>query len=227
MDNELKVLADNHKIEQLYNNNLFSVKSISELLGTWESYSDSDKFSLENLTRRDSNINKNFTYQGGYDRNLTYGELSKSGVEELISGISKYKNITEKDVFVDIGSGTGKLILHMGIKSSFKTLVGIEVQKERHLYSKYIKERILPENNSVFFLNKSILDFDLSIGTVFFMNDVSFSNELSNQIFDRLPFGSHFITHKNRTDCKILKEVLNLGVTWQNKKATFNYYIKY
>jgi len=36
MDKELKLLLDNHKLDQLYKNNLFSIKSICELLGNWD-----------------------------------------------------------------------------------------------------------------------------------------------------------------------------------------------
>ncbi len=224
MDEELRLMMENHKLDMLYKHNLFSIKSISQLIGTWEKYSPEEQFRLENLTKRDTLINKNFTYEGEYDKNFVYGEIKKQGVDTLIDRISRYKKITDKDVFVDIGCGCGKLLIQMGIKSPFKTLVGLEIQKERIEYAKLIKEEVLPEK-PIFFLHKDVKDFDLSIGTVFFMNDVAFDKKTRLNIYDRLPKGSHFITSYKNPDCKILKEELRLEVTWKNKEI-FNYYIK-
>lgn len=224
MDEELRLMMENHKLDMLYKHNLFSIKSISQLIGTWENYSPEEQFRLENLTKRDTLINKNFTYEGEYNKNFVYGEIKKQGVDTLINRISRYKIITDKDVFVDIGCGCGKLLIHMGIKSPFKTLVGLEIQKERIEYAKLIKEEVLPEK-PIFFLHKDVKDFDLSIGTVFFMNDVAFDAETRLSIYNRLPKGSHFITAHKNSDCKILKEEIRIEVTW-SKYYVFNYYIK-
>jgi hypothetical protein len=224
MDEELRIMMENHKLDMLYKHNLFSVKSISQLIGSWDNYSPEEKERLENLTKRDSKINKNFTYEGEYDKRYVYGEIKRSGVDTLIEKISKYKNITDKDVFIDIGSGTGKLLIHMGIKSKFKTLVGLELQKDRLEYSKIIKEQVLPEK-PIFFLNKDVRDFDLSIGTVFFMNDLYFDEELRNDIYNRIPKGSHIIAGLPIPDCKLLKELLPLEVTW-SQGFIYKYYIK-
>jgi hypothetical protein len=225
MDSELNLMLENHKLDQLYNNNLFSVKSMSQLLGTWDNYSIDEKYQLENITKRDTLINKCFTFNGSYQSNLTYGEITRTGVDIILEKISTYKKITDKDVFVDVGSGTGKLLIHSAIKSNFKTFVGIEIQKERLQYSKIIKENILPEK-PIFFINKDALDFDLSIGTVFFMNDVTFGIDLRNKIFNKLPKGSHFITFAYRPECKILKEEIDIPVTWSDKPVKYKYYIK-
>ena len=109
MDKELKILLDNAKLDQLYKNNLFSIKSICELLGIWDDYSDEDKFRLENLTKRDSLINKHFTYQGSYNDDYVYGEILRNGVDEIISKINRYKKVTDKDVFIDIRISFGKI----------------------------------------------------------------------------------------------------------------------
>jgi SAM-dependent methyltransferase len=224
MDKELKLLLDNSKLDQLYKNNLFSIKSICELLGDWNEYSTEEKFKLENITSRDSKINKHFTYKGNYDGNLTYGELLRSGVDEVISKINRYKKPTDKDVFVDVGSGSGKLILHTAIKSDIKTLVGVELLTQRCNYAKYIKQNTLPENNSVFFINKNIKDFDLSIATIVFMNDVSFDDELVLDIYKLIPIGCHFISSR-KINCKIMKEEFFVDVSWGDKLKLY-YYIK-
>jgi hypothetical protein len=225
MDKELKLLLDNSKLDQLYKHNLFSIKSICDFLGVWNNYSPEDKFKLENFTKRDTDINKHFTYKGTYNTNYTYSEIIRSGVDEIIEKINKHRKPTEKDVFVDVGSGCGKLVLHTAIKSDIKTLIGVEVVPQRLRYSKHIKEEILPENKSVFFIEKDIIDFDLSIATVVFTNDTTFTLDLIDGIFNKLPKGCHFITSTKIPSCKILKDEFLVDTSWGSKLKLY-YYIK-
>lgn len=225
MDKELKILSDNYKLDQLYQNNLFSIKSICELLGVWDNYTKEQKFQLENFTKRDTTINKHFTYNGLYNTNYTYGEVMRSGVDTIIDKINKYKKISEKDVFVDVGSGAGKLILHTAIKSEIKTLVGVEIVPQRQRYSKYIKDKISIDNKSIFLIEKDIRDFDLSIATIVFINDVCFDDSLIKVIYGNLPKGCHFITSRYIPECKILKDEFSVDVSW-GKKLNLKYYIK-
>jgi len=225
MDKELKLLLENSKLDQLYKHNLFSIKSICEFLGVWDIYSDEDKFKLENFTKRDTTINKHFTYEGAYNTNYTYGEIIRNGVDEIISKINKYRKPTEKDVFIDVGSGCGKLVLHTAIKSDIKTLIGVEIVPQRLRYSKHIKEDILPESKSVFFIEKDIRNFDLSIATVVFANDTAFTLDLVYDIFNKLPKGCHFITSRKIPECKILKDEFLVDTSW-SKQLKLYYYIK-
>ena len=225
MDKELKLLLDNSKLDQLYKHNLFSIKSICESLGVWDNYSSEDKFKLENFTKRDTNINKHFTYKGNYNNNFTYGEILRNGVDEVINKINKYKKVSDKDVFVDIGCGCGKLIIHTAIKSDIKTFVGIEIVPQRLRYAKSIKEEVLSEHKSIFFIVKDVKDFDLSIASIVFMNDVCFDYDTRSDIFNRLSKGSHFITSHEIKSCKILKEEFVVDVSWGDKLKLY-YYIK-
>ena len=154
MDNELKLMVEDFKVEQIYKNSLFSVKSICEHLEIWNNYSDEEKFKLENFTARDSRLNKNFNYKGSYNSDYVYGEVTKKGVQTLIEKITKYKDIKESDVFIDIGSGCGKLVLQMSVKTNFRNLVGIEIIDIRNKYAKSILEQISPiDDKKIFFIN--------------------------------------------------------------------------
>ncbi len=75
MEKEIKFLLENNKLDSLYENNLFSLKSICQILGVWDNYSKEDQFKLENFTLRDSLINKHFKFKGKYNKNYTYGEI--------------------------------------------------------------------------------------------------------------------------------------------------------
>lgn len=229
MHNELKLIMEDFKVDQIYKNSLFSVKSICEYLEIWNNYSDDEKFKLENFTDRDSRLNKNFNYKGKYDSNVTYGEITKKGVQTIIEKITKYKDIKESDVFVDIGSGCGKLVLQMAVKTNFRNLVGIEIVDIRNKYAKSILEQIVPiddKDKKIFFINKDVRDFDLSICKVVFMNNLFFDSDLNNIIYDRLSEGCHIISMSSFNKCKFLKDTFNVEVSWLDKGAKIYYYIK-
>ena len=62
-------------------------------------------------------------------RNLTYGELTIQGCLDFVEII---KPLVNKDsVFVDIGSGYGKLIKFTAELLDIKS-IGIEISKEKH-----------------------------------------------------------------------------------------------
>lgn len=227
MDNDLKLMVEDFKVDQIYKNSLFSLKSICEHLGIWNNYSDEEKFKLENFTARDSKLNKNFSYKGKYDSNVVYGEITKKGVQTIIEKITKYKEIKESDVFIDIGSGCGKLVLQMAVKTKFKNLVGIEIVDIRNQYAKTILEQIAPiDDKKIFLINKDVRNFDLSICKVVFTNNVLFDSNLNNLIYDRLPEGCHIISMSPFNKCKFLKDNFDVEVSWSDKKHKIYYYIK-
>lgn len=225
MRSDLKDVIIDYKVKLIYNNNLFSIKSICQFLKTWDNYSNVDKLKLENLTKRDTIINKNYHYSGTYDDNLIYGEVTRKGVNTILEKINKWANISEKSVFIDIGSGCGKLLLHLSIISNIKTLVGVEIVKERVDYSKFIYDQVLPDKK-VFFINKDILDFDLSIANIVFINDVCFDKNLVRDIYNKIPKGCHFMTTFDIGEKSVLKEVFDIDVTWSDDPQKWRYYIK-
>lgn len=229
MDKELKDIVINQKLDILYQNNLFSIKSICEHLDIWNDYTPEQKYNLENLTKRDSVLNKNFEYKGKYNKNLTYGEVTKSGVEQIIEKIYRHKKtISTSDVFVDIGSGCGKFLIHSSFRLNLKTFVGIDIVESRVKYAKHILDKFTPleDNKKIFFINKDVNEFDLSIANIVFMNNVTFSDTLCNKIYNKLPSGCHFITHKPFNQCKYLKESFVVSVSWNERPVAFHYYIK-
>ncbi len=225
MEKEIKFLLENNKLDSLYENNLFSLKSICQILGVWDNYSKEDQFKLENFTLRDSLINKHFKFKGKYNKNYTYGEILRSGVDEIIERINKYKKPTEKDIFLDIGSGSGKIVLHVPIKTIIQTLIGVEIIPQRHRYSKYIQNKMSIDKN-IFFIEKDILNFDIYMATIIFMNNVTFDDVVVKKIYEKIPKGCHFMSFKEIPECKILKEEFLVDVSWSKNKLKLFYYIK-
>ena len=154
------------------------------------------------------------------DSKFVYGEIRKAGVETIYKEISEYDGL---DTFVDVGSGTGKICLHMSMISNFENIVGIEIVTERHLYAIELQQNLGRDFDNVTFLNDDILKIEFERPCVVFTNDVCFSNQLTKIIWDRLPVGSHFISYKNLGNS--VKEIY-LDVTWQLEPSRWYYYIK-
>lgn len=154
------------------------------------------------------------------DRKFVYGEIRKAGVETIYKEISEYDGL---DTFVDVGSGTGKICLHMSMISNFENIVGIEIVTGRHLYAIELQQNLGRDFDNVTFLNDDILKIEFERPCVVFTNDVCFPNQLTKIIWDSLPVGSHFISCKNLGNS--VKEI-NLNVTWQLEPCRWYYYIK-
>ena len=154
------------------------------------------------------------------DSKFVYGEIRKAGVETIYKEISEYDGL---DTFVDVGSGTGKICLHMSMISNFENIVGIEIVTERHLYAIELQQNLGRDFDNVTFLNDDILKIEFERPCVVFTNDVCFPNQLTKIIWNSLPVGSHFISCKNLGNS--VKEI-NLNVTWQLEPCRWYYYIK-
>lgn len=209
------------KLDTLYMDTLFSIKSICIEMGIWSTYTKEEQYKLENITKRDSVINKHFRYKGSYEDKYIYGEVLCNGVDQIINKINRY--FGNNYIFIDIGSGLGKIVIHNAILAK-GTFIGVDIVKERVMYAKYLKNKIIPENDNVFFINKDIKDFDLSIANVVFLNSVSFDNKEVIEIYNKIPTGCHIITN-HILDCKLMKEEFDVDVSWGGK-ITLRYYIK-
>ena len=188
------LLGDTEKIESQFTDVVYSPDELNDLIDKRKEIINSDKF--------------------------VYGEIRKAGVETIYKEISEYDGL---DTFVDVGSGTGKICLHMSMISNFENIVGIEIVTGRHLYAIELQQNLGRDFDNVTFLNDDILKIEFERPCVVFTNDVCFSNQLTKIIWDRLPVGSHFISCKNLGNS--VKEIY-LDVTWQLEPCRWYYYIK-
>ena len=188
------LLGDTEKIESQFTDVVYSPDELNDLIDKRKEIINSDKF--------------------------VYGEIRKAGVETIYKEISEYDGL---DTFVDVGSGTGKICLHMSMISNFENIVGIEIVTERHLYAIELQQNLGRDFDNVTFLNDDILKIEFERPCVVFTNDVCFPNQLTKIIWDSLPVGSHFISCKNLGNS--VKEIY-LDVTWQLEPCRWSYYIK-
>lgn len=210
-------ILENIKVEHIWSNDLFSQKSIALKLGIWDKLTDDERLHYESVTPYDAILNGK-EFEGEFQEEVVYGEITKNGVFELNNHIK-----SNDGVFYDIGSGNGKLLLQMAIISDFDSYVGVEIEKIRYLYSIDIKNQIGIEN--VRFINDDILNVDISDAGFIFLSDVMFKEDMRNKIFKMIPNGCLFTAFHDFEDCELL-EVLELEVEWMKPKVPFKLYKK-
>lgn len=123
-----------------------------------------------------------------------YGELTQKGTNMIIEYFKEYFN--KDTVFYDLGSGLGKMVLHIGMQCKVKKSVGIEYSKERHQGAIDLQEQYAKEYNNISFLNKSYLNQNFSDATIVYIDDTACSHRIRNRVYDKLPIGCLFIFKK-------------------------------
>lgn len=69
----------------------------------------------------------------------TYGEVLPEGAATLL----RWLPVDARDVFYDLGSGTGKLVIHAALATPVSLAAGIELCPLRHRIARRARERIL------------------------------------------------------------------------------------
>lgn len=121
---------------------------------------------------------------GGGD--ATYGEITPEGVLQLIEILKP----TSKDVFYDLGSGRGMMVLLMHSASPVRKATGVELAKHRHniartAYKKAQKNKLINKNRPVKLLNDDILTVPISDATIIYFASTCFSNEFIAKMVKR------------------------------------------
>ena len=126
----------------------------------------------------------------GGDNAAVYGELTYDGTNTYIEYFKKY--INRDTVFYDLGSGLGKMVLHMGLQCDIKKSIGIELSKERYKISKELKENHAPNKNNIEFYCESFLSYDIDDATLIYCDTRMYDDTLTQQLYDRIPKGCLF-----------------------------------
>jgi hypothetical protein len=115
----------------------------------------------------------------------SYGEILYPGVDKLLSAIK----LSVQDIFVDYGSGLGKMVIQVFLKSLVKEAYGIEIVPELHQHALHAAQRLkqeLPEfyeeNRKLTFLVGNFLEIPLTKVTVALINSTCFTQQLLNDL---------------------------------------------
>jgi len=160
----------------------------------------------------------------------TYGELTLGGMNTLVEELKLQKN----DVFYDLGSGVGKMPVYIYLTTPVKKAVGIELSPTRHAHAIKVKKSLekkgmLDSARALNFLEKSMLDENLSDATIIYMSSTCFSDELMKSITDKLTRENtnplKILTLKKLPDNTVfqLTKTLSLPMTWSDNVRAYLY----
>ena len=131
-------------------------------------------------------------------------------------GHSNFRDSFNADtVFYDLGSGTGKIVYHIGLLHGVKKSCGIEFSKNRHNNSIKTLEKYNYEN--IIFINDNILNVDFSDATIIYLDNTLFPINITNQIYDKIPKDCLVFSRQSFKGSKInneLKQIINVGTNY-------------
>jgi hypothetical protein len=165
-----------------------------------------------------------------YGRGLVYGELTTAGVTEL----ARYLELSERDVFYDIGSGVGKLVLQLAITIGLKKCVGIEIAQERYEAScsalEAARELGLIRARHCSFRHENALVSDMSDATIVYTCSTCFPAATLYQLARKvaeLPKRPPLITlqplHPRKPRGLELIDGIELPTSWNPRQSAFVY----
>jgi hypothetical protein len=127
--------------------------------------------------------------EGGHPQ---YGEIPYDSAAHILADLK----LSQNDVFYDLGSGVGKLVLQAYLTTPVKRSVGIELSKTRfNIANSRHKQTILDDHTTpgrdLIFLHQNIRTATLSDATVCFLSGITFPPPLVQTIMDRLSALQH------------------------------------
>jgi len=229
MDDFIKRIQNFDLIKSLYSFNLFEIDDIANNYDYWQylTQEEIDEYNRVKGRKREETLKyleteKAWDYISQLkDLKTTYGELKKVGVDSLYNFIKTKIDINEKSVFYDIGSGNGKIVLHLSLISNFGKYVGVEIDKVRYLYSKFIQNQV-NSNDNIQFINDDIRNVDFSDATFVFVNDLLFDESDVEYIVSQLKPGTHLVSIADNQLTP--DDVVELEPTWEESTLPFKYY---
>lgn len=218
------------KIEEIYRFDLKSVVEISKYLNIWNDLSQSEKDELieidkpvfekkfNHLTKEElsKKINDSKFWEQ-YNDKFVYGEISKSGVNKLSNYLNNFTGN-----FYDIGSGNGKLIIHLSLITNFEKYTGIEIVELRHKYAININESI---GQNVNFICGDVLEIDIPDANFIFLDDLMFPEDLRINVISKIPKNCYYLSVWQNDNDEFI-ENWSLGVSWLETEMNFYLYKK-
>ena len=111
----------------------------------------------------------------------TYGEISRTGLKDMLKGIQ-----TNGKVFYDLGSGLGKSVLWSVVDHGM-TGKGIEISKERHDNALKLLEQV-PKNHRqlINLYNDDMFNHNIKDGNIIFISNLCFPQKINDKLVDKI-----------------------------------------
>lgn len=158
----------------------------------------------------------------------TYGEITPTSVDRMLT----YLQMTDRDVFYDLGSGVGKVINQVAISVPIRRCVGVELSETRVRLARSALRRLRREvpvrARRCSFRCEDLLDTALDDATVIYTCSTAFSWRFLVRICQRVRAIGRplkFLTVQELEPMKGFEhvETLRLDMTWQRRDRLYIY----
>jgi histone methylation protein DOT1 len=112
------------------------------------------------------------------------GEIFYSSINKLLSKLV----FKEEDVFVDLGSGRGKMVLHVYLQTAVKAVYGIELLTDLHAKAVLAANKVRQDlsgfgpKRQLIFLCGDFFKIDFQMATIVFINAICFGQDILMQL---------------------------------------------
>lgn len=158
----------------------------------------------------------------------TYGEIMPTATDRLIEHLA----LRDDDVFYDLGSGVGKVVLQVALRAPIRRVVGVELARSRHR----IARRVLHQVRAMELLRAKecelrCADFmraPLGDATVVYTCSTAFSTPFMHELaarLARLTTGLRWVSTQDVDENPWfrLEDVLRLDMSWRRKSKVHVY----
>lgn len=111
---------------------------------------------------------------------FTYGEILFESIEKCLS----YYPLKKDDIFLDVGSGLGKVVIQVTLQTQLKAAYGIEIIPELHDQAVLIQKKI--NNNKINFICADFLTIAWPTSTYLLIGSPCFDLRTLDQLASRI-----------------------------------------
>jgi hypothetical protein len=158
----------------------------------------------------------------------TYGEIMPTATDRLIEHLA----MREDDVFYDLGSGVGKVVLHVALRASIRRCVGVELARGRHRIARRMLDHVratgLVRARECELRCADFMRTPMGDATVVYTCSTAFSTPFMNELaarLARLSTGLRWVSTQDVDDNPwfVLEDVLRLDMSWRRKSKVHVY----
>lgn len=157
-----------------------------------------------------------------------YGEINHQSLNKLLDHLK----LTSRDVFFDLGSGVGKVVLQTALVSPVKSCIGVELSTARHndalnalensrSWDKHLYQRVC-------LVNADMLTVDLRSATLIYTCSTAFSEGFMKKIVSYLATFTHpfrLVTLQDLPTTRHFKltDKIKLNMSWVRNTPVYIY----
>ena len=158
----------------------------------------------------------------------TYGEIMPTATDRLIEHLGMRRD----DVFYDLGSGVGKVVLHVAMRAPIRRVVGVELVRSRHRIARRVLDQVkaagLARAGECELRCADFMRTPMGDATVVYTCSTAFPTPFMNELAARLArlcTGLRWVSTQDLDENPWfeLEDVLRLDMSWRRKSKVHVY----